>query len=178
MATTTAAAARKELANESFKDVELLIWDSVHRFHRRYGDHYGTREELFSEGCVAFTIAYRRYDPAKGSFPTYVRTVVGHTLLELVRTETKRRVRFNTTTEVEPSVSPPHFSLTDFLDEISEDARAIVSLVLDTPTGLLRVMQEDDRKQVKHTLRQYLDGMGWDTSRVTRAFSEISTALA
>lgn len=171
------ATARELIATETYEDVKLLVWHSVHAFHRKYGDLYGTREELFSEGCLGFSIAYKLYNPAKGSFPTYVRTVVGHTLLELVRSETKRRVRFNTTSDVEIADHPRSFSLTDFLDEISEDARAIVSLVLDTPRDLQRVVHKEGRKDVKYTLRQYLDGMGWEEERVENAFSEISTAL-
>lgn len=171
------ATARQQLAQESYEDVELLVWSVVHKFHRQYGDLYGTREELFSEGCLGYALAYQSYDPSKGSFPTYVRNMANYKLLELVRTETKRRVRFNTTSDVELVDQPRSFSLTDFLDEISEDARAIVGLVLDTPGDLLRVTREDSHRDVKHTLRQYLDGMGWETSRVETAFSEIATAL-
>lgn len=170
------ATARQRLMTESYEDVERLIWDVVHKFHRRHGDLYGTLQELFSEGCVGFTIAYARYNPEKGSFPTYVRMVVSHTLLELVRSETKRRVRLNTTSDVEITDSSRQFSVAEFLDDLSEDARTIVMLVLDTPGDLLSAMQEDECSP-KHLLRQYCAGMGWAAERITKCFSEISLAL-
>ena len=172
----TRNAAQNELANETFASVEKLIWHAVHAFHARHGDLYGTREELFAEGCTGFAIAYKKYDPSKGSFPTYVRTVVGHTLLENMRNETKRRVRYSTSSEIEVVDNRRPFSLAEFLDEVSEDARAIVQLVLETPGDLLKIVQQEKR-DAKHTLRQYLDGLGWEDHRVSTAFAEISTAL-
>jgi len=171
------ATARELLAQESFEDVKLLVWDCVHKFHRKYGDLYGTREELFSEGCYGYTLAYNRYDHEKGTFPTYVRNMVNFKLMELLRTETKHRVRYNAVEDIETADRVHPFSLMEFLEEVSEDARAIVSLVLDTPRDLQRVVHKEGRKDVKYTLRQYLDGMGWEEERVENAFSEISTAL-
>ena len=169
--------ARQRLMTETYEDVERLIWDVVHTFHRKHGFQYGTPQELFSEACMGFMVAYRIYNPAKGSFSTYVRMVANHVLLEMMRNETKRRVRFHTSTEDEPTANPPAFSVAEFLDEVSEDAKAIVMLVLDTPNDLLRAMQSEEKDSVKYLLRQYLSGMGWAADRITECFTEIAHAL-
>jgi RNA polymerase sigma factor (sigma-70 family) len=170
--------ARHRLMTETYQDVERLIWDVVHKFYAKHGPQYGDRQELFSEACIGFMIAYRVYNPAKGSFPTYVRMVANHTLLEHMRNETKRRVRLDTTSELEPVDTHPTFSVAEFLDEVSEDAKTIVMLILDTPNDLLHAMQhEQEEYGVKYLLRQYLSGMGWAAERITQCFAEIAHAL-
>lgn len=176
MATGTA---RHRLMTETYEDVERLIWDVVHKFHAKHGDRYGTRQELFSEGCFAFLRAYQRYNPSKGSFSTYVRNMTNYLLLELTRSETKRRIRMNVSdddTEVADTSSP--FSLSEFLDEVSEDTRAIVMLVLDTPGDLLHAMRGEDNDNIQYLLRQYLVGLGWAKERIAECFTEISHALS
>lgn len=170
--------ARHRLMAETYEDVERLIWDVVHKFHRKHGFQYGKPRELYSQACVGFMHAYQTYDIKKGSFSNYVRQIVEFKLLELIRTETKHRVRMHQADELEV-VDPSHssFSLGELLDEVSEDAKAIVMLVLDTPHDLLHAMQCEDNDSVKYLLRQYLVGLGWAKERIAECFSEITHAL-
>ena len=67
------------------------------------------------------------------------------------------------------------FNMVEFLDELSDDARAVVQIIFNTDGP---AMLATGRKRANTALMAYLQGMGWDTEKAESAFLEISSALA
>jgi DNA-directed RNA polymerase specialized sigma24 family protein len=169
---------RQHAMDDTFADVEKLVYHTVHRFVQRKG---GTFEDWIGEAHEAFMLAYERYKPERGPFPSFVRWVVEKRLLEVLRTNMRRKgkVVFG---DVDPDLHPgPErgFILADFLDELSEDAQTVVKLALDTPHGLARCIEQKGGQpwNVRSVLREYLMAMEWSAERVTETFLEIRRAL-
>lgn len=129
----------QRILTENYKDVELLIYDTVHRFLDRYGACQGERrrqeaQELIAEANLLFLEAYQRYDDSKGNFPSWVRYFIYKQLLERCRRQCMRNKRLKQRdVDLEMAIHAKErsqFDLGDFFDELSDDARAIVKLTL------------------------------------------------
>lgn len=177
------AIAQQEAIAKAFEDVRLLIWDTCHKFYRRYGNLNGTVEELFSVAQLSFMKAYHSYTEKSSSFATWVRWYIWHELLELQRGDMRRNkaAKVTPTDMVENDYVAPHsnFNMVDFVDSLSEDAKMVVNLVVDPPEGLAAAMRRrgpgDGR--TKLSIEQFLSGFEWDSFKISEVFSEITTAL-
>lgn len=163
----------------TYADVERLIWKLVHKFYRSHGAQYGTLEELYSVAGEGFCVAVNRYDRQKAKcFTTYVYMVVQHSLLQHVRTCCKRR---KTEVLLDAPQKTTGFNLTEFLEELSDEGKFVVQLILDSPKELLQVLfSHDDRssaRSYKAGLRKYLKEVGWLNEQISAAFAEIQEAL-
>ncbi len=176
----------QDALTETYSDTERLIVKIAHDFHRKYGNTYGTVEELISIGNESFMKAYNS-DKGKSSFVTWLFIQVTHGILDEIRRRTKRQKRLPESTNGLDSVSysaalaqpPLKFFLHEFLDELTDDAKLVVELVLDTPNDLLEIMREDNgnRKKASASIRQYLLGCGWTVKRIMESFAEITCCL-
>jgi DNA-directed RNA polymerase specialized sigma subunit len=155
-----------------------MIWQLVWQFHTRNGDAYGTIEELHSEACCAFVEAYNTYDRTKGAFTTHTYWKVVRQLQTLKRKITTAKIPVELQNE---ELLPARICrLSELFLDLSDDARLIVSLLVDTPAGLSQVIDEEGRTRtsIRIILRQYLDGRRWPKGRIDQAFTEIQDALA
>jgi hypothetical protein len=122
---------------QTWEDVKLLVYKTVHLFIKRYG---GDFDELVGESHMMYMRACEGYD-GRSSFPTYVRWVVWHDLQELLRKAMRRngKVVFG---DIDPNQHGYHstFDYAEFFDELSEDAKVVVGLVMDTPQELVNTM--------------------------------------
>ena len=66
-----------EAVTVTYLDVKNLIYDTCHKFKRRYG---GNIEELIDCANYFFVLAYHSHDAAKSSFTTYLRFKIWHGL--------------------------------------------------------------------------------------------------
>lgn len=138
-------------------------------------------EENMAEGNYAFCCAYEDYDRDNGEFLDWVRFRVRRRLLD-VRRSPARRQRNLPRVELQDhqrTCGPAGF-MTDLLDELSEDAKHVVSLVLDAPPDVILALCERGRVNavtIKAALREFLIDLGWTTSRVSKSFAEIRKAL-
>lgn len=178
------AVAQQEAIAITFEEVKLLIWDTCHKFYRRYGNLNGTVEELFSLAQLSFMKAYHSYTKTTASFATWVRWYIWHELLEYQRGDMRRNkaAKVTPTDMVENDnfiANQSNFKMIDFVDGLSEDAKMVVNLVLDPPDGLAAAMRKrgpgDGR--TKLSIEQFLLGFEWDSIKISEVFSEISTAL-
>lgn len=184
--------ARRIATAWTYKRYERLIASLAFQFIRSYGPAVGNHEELVSIGGELFMEAYNRYDPERGSsFRNWLCTWIWRRWIEQLRKEIWRSrpngdykttcVNYVDMTECEYGSDVSQFHLTEFLETISEDARTIVELVLDTHEELRRVMLSDDPnpsgRSARKGLRQYLDGLGWENGRISDTFREITEAL-
>lgn len=183
---------------ETYEDVRLLIFDTVHKFHRSYG---GDFEELVGDAHLIFMEVYNNFDPGRGTkFSTWLRLKIWYGLLEKARAQAKRRKGLHdravdqtdkrmssiNLTDIScidltniPAVNQPTFSLLDFISEreISKDAVIVVNLVLNPPPGLGKIFEKSGWKRVRGCLREYLRGLGWTVARISESFSEIRQVL-
>jgi hypothetical protein len=146
-------------------------------FTRRYGGEY---EENRSEANVGFMISYHEHDPAIAPFVPWCKWKTWKHLQEQHRKIAYRRgITKMEQHEEEFAKDEPRFRLVDFIDELSEDARQVVSLVFDTPKGLVPIIQSkgNEPRNLRSVLRDYLKGIGWSAKQITDSFSEIERAL-
>lgn len=179
----SAAELRQHYFTETYTDVEKLVYSTVHEFIGRYGGEF---EELVSEANLAFVIAYHRYTDGTSKFSYWVRYIIWKLLLEQQRNKLRR-------SPPQPNVSlhgddgeivfdrgdHPQFCLMEFLDELTEDAKIVTLLAVDTPLGLTKQMVEKGGSgmQRRAVLRDYLEGLGWTAERIKESFTEIGALL-
>ena len=65
------------------------------------------------------------------------------------------------------------FSLEEFIEDLSEDARTVVKLTLDCPREIQRAFRLQKRRWVKDALKT----AGWSMNRIMETFKEIQEAL-
>lgn len=173
------AARFRDAAAETFADVELLLYDAINQFCRRYRFD---REEAEGIARLTFIRCLKRWDKRKASFTHYVRWKLEKELMERVRTEAGRhsllnRVDYDLTIHPGTRVS---WRLVDLLFDLSDDAREVVKLVLDTPKDIkLSIFQRptDAPFYIRGAIREYLEDCGWTRSRIKATFAEITNAL-
>ncbi len=157
---------------ETYHSVEKLIWRTTNRFHQCHTTTEST-DDLLSIAHMAFVEAYHSYDSSKGaSFSTWTVRMVWWHLLNANRDAQLPIVD----TEHEVTDSQSNFHLFEFLEELTEDARIITKLILDTPTDLAEVIQREYVPRA--TIRRWLIRLGWTAKRITESFAEIRRALS
>ena len=168
----------REAAEETYGEVEDYIrwqvWDLV----RRYG---GDFEDMMAEAASVFVAAYQTYQPGGGHppFTIWLRNFVRWTLIDELRIRLKHQARHD---PVDPAAVPRTygtFSPAGFAEELGDDARLVVKLVVDTPAELLDIVQGkgNQPRNFRSSIRQYLAEAGWTAIRVAAAFREIQRAV-
>lgn len=151
-----------------WRDVEGLVRKTVWVFHRYSGDR--DVADLMGQACLHFVEACRSYNPLRGmKLSTYVRNRVWFGLLESHREKLRRPPLDDRRDSRKAS-----FDFRELLEELSPDAAKVVQIAthLHSP-----VRRKRGRKSRRNCLRDFLRGMGWDHSRITRSFCEIETVL-
>ena len=162
---------------ETYKDVDLLLWDVSHRFVRRYG---GTLDEAKSSANESFMIAYENWDPTSTmAFSTYVRKVVWDRFRDQARSFAIKYGREPVIDTVELDPIEPSTSNTWTARDISNDAEEIVDLVTEPEFKEFRTAMNRQRKLSKlEYLKQYLaNEWDWPTKRIDNACEEICGVL-
>lgn len=170
--------------NEAYALVKNLMFDQVHKFYRRYG---GDREELIGQAGEAFARGHAEFvsgttvggHPIKDSYATSIRRWVWFVLFDKMRA----RIAKNDLTEAigerdfeDPSAS---FDAVGWAEEISDDARAVVQLIVEPPRGLRLAAERrgGTARNYRSTVREWLADRGWPTARINAAFAQIKDAL-
>lgn len=179
---TAAMSLSNDAMTETYKDVEMMIYKIVHRFSACYRMPF---EDLLSEAHLTFVRAYQKYDPArfekKAKFSSYLYFALSCDLRTFMK---KQRKHLNLLEVKEEMVgSECHRAFRVIMEsELSEDARQVVGMVLDTPSELVALFKWNRVKTpagTLHSLREHLlHDVGWTARRVTRTFDEIRQALA
>jgi hypothetical protein len=170
-----------DAVTETYHDVEGLLDQIAWRFIRRYGGEYN---EIRSEANIHFLAAYSRFDSSEGEFKSWVNRRVFLCLLETLRKKIMRNNRLPRT-DADPDslvVNTSSFIALDFLDELSEDARTIVSLVLEGSMDVNLATYErggDNPKphHIRWAIWEVCKDFGWTFNRMKESFQEIREAL-
>lgn len=178
---------------QTYRDVEQLIYHTVHRFHRRHG---GDFEEQLSAARLIFMAAYNDHTAGKIHVPFHTALVnyIWYSLFDRYRTDTgHRRItpRPGVTSLATAGLDGGAYDPADYrankaaadagtieriLDGLSADAAICVRLVLE-PTPDLEAAAESKGGTGRNwlsSLRGLLLGQGWTAERVTAAFREVA----
>lgn len=166
---------------DTFTDVQSLLWHHVWRFVGRYGNRYGTPDDLFSELCETFVRAYDLFDPEQGKeFSTYLVCKIQLKLSNIVRLAAggySRTPRPNWEALREIDRSDPRSNRWEsLLADLSSDARAIVRLVVNVPDDVETIIKRTP-KEIRPSLWSYLSRIGWSENRIGTALKEIRESL-
>ena len=144
----------------------------VYEHRNRYG---GDQEELLSQARYHFVLACHSWRPG-GYWKTlqgWIGYYVSRELREAVRTQARRsRLLARKCMHLETVPMRQSFDLHAFMAELSEDAQAIVELVVGPhfPSKL-----KDNQK--KNYLIRFLGEMHWTAERIFESFQEIREIL-
>jgi len=149
--------------------VHKEVWKQVHR----YG---GDREEYLSIAGEAFAVAYDTWDQEKGAFSTHLTW----TLFYAFKKSYYRHVRNKKVDVVDDEVfdnvaSTPR----SIMSRLSEDAKRVAELALDTPWEILDLAKwkRNKHQTVRNGIIRYLKNMGWSPARISEAIQEIKEQL-
>ncbi len=167
-----------QIINTTYDDLSHLVFQVTHGFARQYNIPF---QELVSEAHMIYVEQVPRYDRTKGTaLSSWIYTKVWFGLMSYVRNGFQRPPHVEL--EEAPEVStPPEQFLLDFRDELSEDARTVVGLLLDSRRDfslLCKWNRVRTRKQMLKTLREQLRDEGWSSRKIFVAFFEIREALS
>lgn len=144
------------------------------------------QDELWHEAHTAFACAVRSFDATKGSkFSTYLYRCVENQMAYAVKKWNKVAapmiVQDADGNEVNPADLQPapqdrEWMLRDEVDSLSDDAKTVVELLLDTPAELATILSENSNapKLQRGSLKRYLQEQhGWSLTKVWDTFREI-----
>jgi len=156
--------------DEELPKVEKLIFDLAWKFTKTYPIDF---QEARREAYYAFVRACYDYNPSRGTkFSSWVYTWVWCHLKTLI---TKRTVEPLVFIEVKDEIfgeaAPDRSPTLDMIGDLSEDAKEIIKLLLETPGELLG--SACTPKQLLHKVKNYLVGKGRPKAEVDKAHKEI-----
>lgn len=156
--------------------IERMIEKVVTNFHHKNG---GDRDELLAEAKLIWLKALPHYDSTRSKITTFSWIVIWRGLISYNRKVYRRHSRESVGTIDYPL--PDHSNsgfLRSLLFEVSEDARIIVEMILDTPRHLGTWLNSQwAMRQILPIVENRLHGMGWDSIRIENRFQEIREAL-
>ena len=133
-------------------------------------------EDYRSVENVAYCEAYNNFQPGKCQFSTWVYIWVKGKLRHYRTSEQTKARRFVPTDPVDLRDAPDRtHRLADLLHSVSEDARVVIQVLLETPGDLARMTRRP--KRTKRELWGRLRGMGWTMGRVVESMDEIKETL-
>lgn len=157
-------------AHEAYAHCELTIA----KLASRYRIHFGDREAAIAEAYVILAEGLPEYD-AKLPLDRWAAFRISNRFRQLATQAKERRediTRIDFFGNVETSCHD--FNMLEFLDELSDDGKAVVNLVLDPPPEFAM----HNPALTLRTIRKFL-GWFWDwkQNRITNAFEEVRKAL-
>lgn len=158
----------------------------ANRFARRYGRR---AEELAEEAEDKLTMLVATWDdhylPKLSSPCSYIYSRVYYHLLTCCvrpgRAPTPMsHVETTTGRAVDAQAHPGRAQrLRSLLGELTDDARLVVEVVLNTPSALAEDLKLSSVRRAQEALRDYLvDYHNWDERRLQKAWSEVAVTLA
>lgn len=175
----------RRVINETHADYEKLIYHTVSRFIARFG---GDFEEYCEEANIAYCTAYNAWRPEKGyRFSTFLVTCIRNRLKKL--RDVKARERSRPMLSLDYRADPRSESLAALIpdrlpryniEDLEDDARTVVNLILSTPADLADAISEcgSRKNDWRLFLSGYLEGLGWSRDRVADTFGQLTEAFS
>lgn len=163
---------------DSYKDVENLIYNLIHKYQKRYG---GEWDDLLAECNLAFSYAYKTYNPERSKFSTWVYWAVNTCLMENLR-QTGRASQIKIVSLEELKKIPSHRHSRNIIDkasELSESARIIAQELahpcLDVRLNLKILGKRESPRRLRRGVAMYLQDQGWSEREITNGFAELGS---
>ena len=172
-------------SEELFKEYEGLVNFTVWKFVEKHG---GDFEDLLGDAYLYYMEAVKAYD-GRVSLQSNISCWIWDRLLDQWRTKANRRnrvgpfLRSDSPRWLEQRAVDRHseegWTVEEFLEELTEDARIVVRLCVDTPAEIKRTAEDKGGtpRNYRSTVRQWLESVGWSYQRIRESFEEIKTAL-
>lgn len=156
-----------------YQATEPHLYKIVGQHQRQYG---GDREELLSQARYHFVLACHSWRPG-GYWRTlqgWIGYYVSRELREAIRTQARRsRLLPQKRMHLEEVPMRQSFALHAFMAELSEDAQAIVELVVGP-----HFPSKPSDEQKRNYLIRFLGEMHWTAERIFESFQEIKEVLS
>lgn len=171
--------ARNKVAiTDTYNDCKEHIQRLAARFQRLHG---GDLHDLISEANAAFVKHYHTFRKEKGTFGNHMSFRLWRNLMNAAKNIAIRGVKLSQAHETDvEQVSREHakFNFTEFIEELSEDARNMVTAAIQCPKDVVLNMFASKRKiDSPYTMRkaiiEYFGDLGWDDVRINNTFEEI-----
>lgn len=173
--TTRMTNLQSDIVSEAYKDLERWIHKTVHDFAKT--TRMANYDDLFDEAQDAFLRATRSYNPSRGSITNHVRRVIWFHLLTWRRKQQMLLQREEPMEVLPERGTDPKFQLEQFNEFLSNDAKTVVRLVLDSHLQLDQVIQTKNKRYAFSSLKAYLKSVEWSDDRVENTIAEIWRAL-
>lgn len=170
----------KDAISDTYLDFEELIELEARSFSYKHAQT--DVEELISHGSEIFMRAYRTYEPSYGKFKTWLVFLLRKIWMEHMRRKAMRNSRLPRE-DLDLGLMAEHvpgFNYGEWLEELSDDAKLVAELVVHSPRDIVLYIRErgdDNPRNFRASVREYLRIMGWSTRRIRDSFSEIAEAL-
>lgn len=166
-------------ASDTFKDVEKLILQRCHAFHRMYG---GDFEEIVAVANLKYVEAYKAWKPGKGTkFSTFVAMCVNRRLQVLAKTYRKHKRLGGVSidyqgSEIELESTRERTEVDQLKDSLSDLGRFVVNLIIEQPDEMREMIDSKGGKpnSVTKVVKDYLYSLGWSKDKVLGVWSEIT----
>ena len=180
---------RYEAQEETYLEVQKLVYDVVNRFIKRYyPKNWKLRQQLFDDllghANELFLDAYQKFVPDRcEEFSKWCSYRIRMGLLESLRKVITRNARLQQTDaflEEIPNAPQLDFDRDELLGNLTEDARIVVLLVLDSPADVVYSVKSlggPTATNVRKAVREFLRDIGWSQNRITKSFQEVKHAL-
>jgi len=177
MATVTL---RQDILAETFEDVKGDIKNLVNNFISNKRIARLDWDKYWSEAQYGFIKAVDKYN-GRVPLPKWILWRIHKNLYDLWRKDLVRSSREvpmvnEEGKSVEPGREERTFFLLELTEELSNDARTVVGLVLDTPKH--KGTRGGQPASIKNSLQKHLlKKLGWSRQKIEETFEEIRTAL-
>lgn len=173
------AMAKVRPIDDTYSDVEKLIYKVVNEFMRRHGGEF---EELLSTANEVFMDAYLSWKAGMAPFTNFLSICIYRRLLGEKRKRMKMPLKSLVDKEganIEVEDKHREFNEAGLVDGLSSVAKELVGLVLHTPDALAAAVRAKGDKDIHYssTIKEYLYSMGWSRATVRSAWGEVTGAL-
>jgi len=171
--------------NTAYGLVKNLVFDQVHRFHRRYGGEF---DELVSQANTAFVRGHTEFvsgktnggSPIRQPYAAKIRLWVWYSLFDAMRARIAKNDATESIGERDFELMQPEiFDFEEFTACLGDDATEVVRLLADMPRGIIApaMRKGNTPRNYRSALREYLTDRGWTAQRISEAFAEIKATL-
>jgi RNA polymerase sigma factor (sigma-70 family) len=128
-------------------------------------------DDLIAEANLAFLKALRsgKYNPQKSTFTTYLHTCVKQAIRDMHRKEFTRLKLELIHTKDKPEKTTKRCRIIDIIDELNDDCKTIIKLILETP-GDIKTLS-------KTGIRSHLLAQGWGRRRIKNNMDSLSKVV-
>lgn len=158
-----------------YNDYHKMICDRAWSFHSSTGIEF---DELISVSNYLFMKAFNSWDKSKSSFSTYLFICLNNGLIMFIK-KNSNLVELEDAHLIESPYREhyPDIALMakDALNELSEEARFVVNILLSTPAEILSIIGTEPPKMIRGKIRDHLKEQGWASPAIWRVFKEIKS---